>query len=89
MTLQCPAHIEFLLWCYCRCEPHSNLGAPVIAGAVSKFLGAGVIVPKEGCENQWECTELGRAWVKLLVDTPLPRTRYVDQYGKTILEGNK
>ena len=87
-TVQCPAHIEFLIHCHCR--PHrvfDRLAAPVFQELVRDWVPRGVIRQStSGADwfNRYHLTPLGLAWLRAIENVELPRSTFVDAQGKEI-----
>lgn len=83
MTLFCPAHIEFLLWCHTRSEPYPNVTLDMFRDLIQQFMDADVIEPT-AVHMHFKTTKKGAAWVKMLCDLEEPRVAFVDGQGKVI-----
>jgi len=82
MTLYCPAHIEFLLWCHTRCEGHPNRDLALYRDLAADLSREGVI--KDEGDGRYSTTEKGKAWVQMLCDLPSPRLAWADAHGNII-----
>lgn len=77
-----PAYVHFLLRCHWSPEPHQD--SPVNKEAASHFIALGAIDPHSDKERLYRCTKLGRAWVRAICDTPIPRQVFLDASGQEI-----
>lgn len=86
-TIQNVLRAEILMHCYCSPEPIPRLHeAPAVGEELRSLINIGAIeldVPTNGI-SLYKTTPLGRAWVKAILNTPLPRMCFVDQHGKEI-----
>ena len=92
----CPSDIEFMIHCHVQgFERHERYDAPAIQEAVIKFINNGLIKPyiidgkngKEGVkENCYETTDKGKAFIKMLCNTPFPVQEWLDPRDNKIVE---
>lgn len=80
-----PLQIKFLLHTYAACEPW-----PVESGAIADikayFLNNGVIEPDSRIPGSgFKTTLLGKTWVQLICNVPMPRQIFADAQGKEIV----
>lgn len=68
-----PYEIMFILHCYTSPTPYRE--SPAREGAIKKFLNLNVIIKEE---DYFICTELGKAYVEILMDAPLPEIAYIN-----------
>lgn len=83
MTLDCPAHIEFLLWCHSRAEPYPKQGLEIFEALTTRLLNGGIIEPSP-MFGVFKTTDKGAAWIALLCSTPEPKVAFVDEQGRVI-----
>lgn len=86
MTLYCPAHIEFLLWCDTRPKPYPNQSLEMYQELIINLKNSGVITLDVGStyEDCYTTTPKGKAWVQMLCDVPEPRVAFVDEQDRVI-----
>lgn len=84
-TIHSPNNIDVLLHYHTRMGPHEGINAPAVIDAISFLLQLGAIKPR-AAKNEYETTELGKAWVQALCNVPPPKQVFVDQLGKILNE---
>lgn len=85
-TLACPANITLLIHFHVCPEPPDNIGAPAIVECIKEMVADGIIV---AAGNSYQTTNLGKAWVLALTQVPKPRTAYVDELGRELIDDLK
>lgn len=94
-TLGSPANIKILLHCHCDPRPLSeilpldysrNPRDPMRIPGVEELVRLGAIEANEHNPALFITTDLGRAWVKALCDTPIPRAAFIDALGNVITD---
>lgn len=83
-VLGSPAVVETLFHYHTRPYPHPSIKAPAIAETTRILLECGAIEKDADKSNEYRTTEMGKAWVKAICDTPMPKRAYVDSHGKVI-----
>lgn len=83
MILRCPANIEVLMHYHCTPDTHPKAHLDYVTEITDHLLKAGAIESDQSIKS-YRTTELGAAWVKLLCNTPIPTTAFVDQQGNVI-----
>jgi hypothetical protein len=83
-----PSDLEVLIHCHADPRPHPRLYAPAVEEALVRFQQQGIIVPKQDpkttspLDMEYRTTDLGKAWLELILQTPIPRkeekTVYID-----------
>lgn len=81
MTLYCPAHIEFLLWCHTRAERFPQEDLALYQSLITRLLNAGAIEKRGDC---YATTPKGAAWIEMLCNVEEPRVAFIDAAGKVI-----
>lgn len=85
-----PAELEFLLHCYIFGEPHPQEDAPTYKNAAQFFLREGIIANRSEEERVehggggYSVTARGKAWLQLILNTPMPEAAWMDSEGKLI-----
>lgn len=78
--LTCPLDLEILIWICCRGDKFPLPSKPY-QECVDRLLNAGVIKPNlSPLKVDYVATDLGNAWLDLILATPLPvpNTRWMD-----------
>lgn len=78
-----PFELQALMHCYTKRDvymPGNDRAQQILA----QFVTHGIIEPDDEIPNVFRTTELGRAWVRVILTTPVPTARYVDQHGEVI-----
>lgn len=70
-----PFDIKMVLHFYACLDQFPNANAPIYAELRDALIDAGLVEFREGIPRT---TELGDAFVGLLLDTPIPVVKYVD-----------
>ena len=78
-----PNELDVLIHYYVSPKPHDRFDAPAVKDAINDFIDSGVIEP-QGHEH-FRLTEKGQAWLKAILDTPIPKQQWVDYTGKIIV----
>lgn len=86
MKIHCPAHVEFLMHCHCSPEPFERWGVPMFMELASVWTGRGIIrrTTNEAVAPVYTTTDLGKAWVNAICNTPLPKQVFVDEMGRVL-----
>ena len=82
-TIQTPLRLNILLGCYLNSESIQSIGTSAGDDELANLVLLGA-VEMTGVAN-YRTTPLGDAWVKTILNTPIPRMCFVDQHGKEIL----
>lgn len=85
-----PSDLEVLLHYHRTSMPHPRWDAPAVIGAIDGFLKDGIIV--ENQENRiktYTITDKGKAWLTMILKTPMPLTAWVDENNKVVFGGVK
>jgi len=77
-----PNDIEVLLHCYTSPVRHPRFDAPAVRSTHKDFEELGLLQRND--EDLYIVTNLGKAYIKTLLDTPCPRTGYIDKDGNVI-----
>ena len=72
-----PLDVEILMHAYCIAAPHPRYGNDVVRDAFGGWEVQGVIEWNEE-KTFYKTTELGKAFVHLILSTPIPKINYVD-----------
>lgn len=75
-TIYSPFRVRLLLHIHCMTEPFENRSA-AMEEALVDLLDIGAIRPCDRLPG-FETTELGKAWVDLICQTPVPVVKWVD-----------
>lgn len=75
-----PVEIEVLLHYYYSPVPHPSHNSPAVTDTIHKFREDGIFTKNV----HPELTLKGRAWLKLILNTPYPTECFIDQYGNVI-----
>ena len=70
-----PVTVELVVRCYYAPVPVKDLVSKACIDASNRMLRADILAVEKG---KLECTERGRHWVAMLLNTPLPEKRWVD-----------
>ena len=81
MKIGPPVNVEVLLHCHTTPAPHPNIEAKSTKDAINRLLEGDCITPED---NYYRTTELGRAWVKAICNTEMPKIKYVDAQGNVL-----
>lgn len=89
MKIDTPNNIDVLLHYHVSSSVHERFDAPAVQDAVDKLQKAGAIEPAidaEGkmCRGYYQTTPLGKAWIKALCNTEIPKIAYVDANGNVL-----
>ena len=89
MNIQTPNNIDVLLHYHVSPTVHERFCAPAVKDAVSNFVNVGALeldVDEEGKgqEGRYRTTPLGRAWVKALCSTKMPKPVFADEHGNIL-----
>jgi len=76
--------IETLLLCYYSPESFPESISDATRNSIGKLLELSAIEPHEEIKNKYFTTRLGRAWVRLLFETPCPTVILMDSHGNHI-----
>jgi len=75
-----PVEFEVLLHYYYSPEPHPRHNSSAVSDAIHKFRNDGIFT----YTVEPALTRKGRAWVKLILNTPYPTECFIDQHGNVI-----
>lgn len=87
-----PNDLDVLIHYYTTPGHHPRLWAPGVWDAVNKFIRDGVLVNPSGEAVQLDAcglvvSEMGVAWLKLMLNTPYPIQKWVDPRTETEVNG--
>jgi hypothetical protein len=83
MTLESPLALQLLLHCYARVEAHPDAENPIQKKILSDFSAHGITY-RDDIHQCDRTTDLGDAWVALILQTPPPTKAFLDQHGNII-----
>lgn len=75
MNLHSSLKIEVLLHYYCSSKPHPDCNTPGVIEIIKSLRKEGIFTD----QVQPALTDKGKAWVKLILNTPYPEQVFVDQ----------
>lgn len=80
-----PLHLQILIHAFSRADRMENWDAPAVQDYAAQLVGMGAIEVAESLSDgthevprMWRTTERGRAWLDLILETPMPVCRWVD-----------
>ncbi len=84
-----PLTLEMLCWLYCGRSMKDMPGFynESQQNIIAQFHEEGIAENKiiKG-NNEWKCTPLGEAWLRAILNTPIPEMRFIDPRTKEIIE---
>lgn len=84
--------IQTVFHYYCSPEPHPREKDPAILMIIDEMIDRGIFstveVKKSGASD-YAITELGNAWVQLILSTPIPSYCYMDPRTSTIISQSR
>jgi hypothetical protein len=83
MTLESPLALQLLLHCYSRVESHPDAGTDICKRILNEFNTHGITY-RDDIHQCDRTTDLGDAWVALILQTPPPTKAFLDQHGNII-----
>jgi len=84
MRVLTPYELCLLLHTYYSPSEHISKGSPAYDTAIPKLIDLGVIKPMDE-EVYYQTTDLGLAWVILILSTPVPVTGYLDPRNNEVI----
>ena len=79
-----PSDIEVLIHYFVSPTIHPRIDAGAVKSTINTFLKDGIFVSDTTNSNYYQVTEKGRAWLKVIVNTPYPKAIWVDQHGDKV-----
>lgn len=79
-----PSDLEVLIHYHCCPAQHPRHDAPAVIESTNKFLSDEIIRDCNGNQSGYTTTEKGRAWLKMILNTPYPTQCWVDGNGNRI-----
>lgn len=79
-----PLHIKLLLHYHCNCDPWPQSDAPAVSDYTQALVYFELVQPDSESGSGYITTERGKAHIKSLLTTPLPRQAWVNESGRVI-----
>jgi len=71
-----PLDVEVIMHAWCIADKHPRMDARAVKDAFEYWVAFGVLKP--GPAGIYMVTDLGAAYVKLILSTPVPKILYID-----------
>jgi hypothetical protein len=81
-----PNHIEIFIHYFVSPSDvaHPRRGSPAVFEAIWDLRNAGILDPIDEDLDMYRVTDKGRAWMAMLLGTPMPQLVWVDASGKVV-----
>jgi hypothetical protein len=76
-----PNDIDILIHYHCSSKLHEWHDMPAVQESTEMFVNDGIL---QWDNDTYRTTEMGRAWLKMIIKTPYPRQAWVDEEGNEI-----
>lgn len=78
-----PFSLDILMHACVRADEYPKRGVPLVEETIRDFVLQGVIVY---CDepNQFTATPLGQAWLRRILNVPIPTMAFIDENGEVI-----
>jgi DNA-binding PadR family transcriptional regulator len=82
-----PSDLEVLIHCHAVAGVHPRFDAPAVRDAIYRFRSDGIIEEHSlPCRNEFYTTEKGKAWLEMILRTPMPTEAWIDPRTKEVIE---
>ena len=85
-----PSDLKILIHYFVSPSPHPRIEAPAVKEATERFLSDGILEynSEDGvCADGYRVTGTGKAWIKMILDTPYPELAFIDPRTNRLVYG--